>query len=1186
MPAAKKALLAGFEEYLNDSKKVRCAACFSVDPIKNDGMLRSSMKDHIITPKHQESLERIQDMEERARQQKQLIQDIYSGELDVNMQDFSGPEIHQQPSMSHHTQLPTFPMSFTEPIMEPLPNFDVQAEHENLASQIEQLRLQSLFSQDEDDPAPDTETNVEQILRALGYIDDDALGEDESMVLPSAADNADWAPYPNKLGMLLDLVDNLPRLRLSSAHFKLILWLLKECGVSQVPSYSAFRKMQGLLTDVCGSKPKHFKSLFNNHFYVNDPKDAIKRNFANLHVAGNLNFYPEISSKGCTPMYSNGGKQFYIHEVALLRDKRIVIPIAWIKREGGKIFADANLVTIGENGLWTQQNDVIVVSSDLFDRNCLDILDSLPLKCIPWEVPDSVPTMPNPDRELVPEGYDLYDVHLATWFDDVSGNRSKQYNKHFVGYAANTNLPGKLLQQEFFVEYLSNSQHATALEQLSAIKDLVNESQKKPIICYNASTRRMCGVRLHITVLPADNPQQSEEASHMGGGANHMCRKCNVGGPSSLVETNEGYHSLYLAAEDLARSAAETRSRLEKQLKAAMTGVKQTVTDMQTATGTKDKFTEYWIELLIHKSAELTKENRGATAEQIVKDLEKWLNDQPGEKMNPLLDIAGLDPTKDTPVEILHTILLGIVKYVWHMFNTSLTDKQKSLFVIRLQSTDIDGLAIPPLRADYMMQYRNNLIGKHFKTLMQTMAFHVHDIVTPAQFSLIKAVGELAAVLWVSEIADMDQYLADLDILIANTLDAFAEVDPLKIIQKVKLHLLPHLISDIRRFGPPVRYSTEIFECFNAIFRLCSIYSNHQAPSRDIALKFTSMARVKHIFSGGYWLQENKWVQASPKVRRLLETDVTIQRHLGWVPPDIIQLGYMKPLAQAKTVPRLWSSTNASTVCVTPPEDFSHWNDNRSVISQAGDVCKIGSWVITRRKGETSFEFGRISELLSPSIDRNSASVLPEKLVTVERFILGDKLHTEFNMPILHQPETPSFFLVKTDEIVCRISVQHDCQLHKCAPTGSRPITQERLKTERTQTLLTHEDDNHFVINMHALHNASLVRNILPRVLIAPRLLHGTEEEREAWHGEIVENVRPTMVAKRKKANEKRQETREANQKKKKQKKALITAGQPSLYPEVDEDAEERDTEERNEAEPAVDESDENEISRPQKRKR
>lgn len=121
--------------------------------------------------------------------------------------------------------------------------------------------------------------------------------------------------------------------------------------------------------------------------------------------------------------------------------------------------------------------------------------------------------------------------------------------------------------------------------------------------------------------------------------------------------------------------------------------------------------------------------------------------------------VLGLDPSQDTPIELLHTILLGVIKYVWSMLNSSWSDTQRNLFAIRLQSTDIDGLTIPPIRAGYMTQYRNNLIGKHFKALMQAWPFHVHGLVTPSQFALVKSVSALSSLLWVHEIPDMEKYL-------------------------------------------------------------------------------------------------------------------------------------------------------------------------------------------------------------------------------------------------------------------------------------------------------------------------------------------------------------------------------------------------------------------------------------------
>jgi hypothetical protein len=58
-----------------------------------------------------------------------------------------------------------------------------------------------------------------------------------------------------------------------------------------------------------------------------------------------------------------------------------------------------------------------------------------------------------------------------------------------------------------------------------------------------------------------------------------------------------------------------------------------------------------------------------------------------------------------------------------------------------------------------MIQYRNGLIGKHFRTLLQTCIFHIHGMTTDHQVLLVRALGELCPVLWTGEIEDMKNYL-------------------------------------------------------------------------------------------------------------------------------------------------------------------------------------------------------------------------------------------------------------------------------------------------------------------------------------------------------------------------------------------------------------------------------------------
>lgn len=91
-------------------------------------------------------------------------------------------------------------------------------------------------------------------------------------------------------------------------------------------------------------------------------------------------------------------------------------------------------------------------------------------------------------------------------------------------------------------------------------------------------------------------------------------------------------------------------------------------------------------------------------------------------------------------------------------------------------------------------------------------------------------------------------------------------------------------------------------------------------------------------------------------------------------------------------------------------------------------------------------------------------------------------------------------------------NVQHNCIESRCSDTGTRRIFQERRETSITERTIKHTDDGVYILNMHALHNASLIRKVLPRSLTAPKPY---VEDRHKLHTEAAAQLRGILHTRR-----------------------------------------------------------------------
>ncbi|KAF8675524.1 hypothetical protein RHS04_06690, partial [Rhizoctonia solani] len=672
-----------------------------------------------------------------------------------------------------------------------------------------------------------------------------------------------WEPYGTKTMFLAISLFTLPCMTFSCRHIKGVLDFACESGAANVPSYYALRKTQQRLKSIMGNPTAQHCAPSGTVYYVNNIAESIQQDMSNPYVWPKMSFYPHMDGKQMTQAW-NGHKMVHSLDDSLSTELQgAFFPFGGLSLGQQGSYAQLDTLylrrQVNKDGLHVHTNQRIVVQATTFLENFPEYIAQAGHPVFDYALSSFQSYMPHSLRSLAGTCL-VYSIPLIVFMDDALGNTSKQWNKHWSCYLSNAALQREALQLEYNVR--SAFDH--------------------PIAAFDCVSSQEVLVWPFALFWAGDNPMQADH--------------CSGSGTNNYKQSTEGYPLLFKSGKK--RTAITTRAILDKRLEMAIKPKMIQEIKLHTQkSGIKDSVTQPFIDQLIdlRKTLQLPDKNGiYRSSKEIDSILEQELNKiKGGLYINPLLDMPGVDIHCNTPTELLHTILLGVVKYFWAQ-TVYIIERGKNMDNLesRLALFPVCGLNINNIPAHYICQYQGSLIGKHFKMLVQVMAFAVFDLL-PENQDIVCAwllLGCLTLLLWYTEIENIREYTAELQALIDDFLLITAQCSPAILILKPKFHFLVHLPYYIRRFGPALLFSTERFESFNGVFRAASTFSNRQSPLHDIAERFAQLDCAKHICAGGYWKQGNCWVRAGGALLRFVSTNAAfapifrIPKQKTWIP--------------------------------------------------------------------------------------------------------------------------------------------------------------------------------------------------------------------------------------------------------------------------------------------------------------
>ncbi|KAH9807163.1 hypothetical protein DFH28DRAFT_1152885 [Melampsora americana] len=906
-----------------------------------------------------------------------------------------------------------------------------------------------------------------------------------------------WFPFTKKEHIVALLIIGSTRSLLSRLQYQRIRSILRICDV-QLPAWGSLRELSNRL------KRRMGLAIAARDSPTGNPLFGLKE-LANPRVSPHLAFTPELpvntlvtrlsqsekwqegfSKELRVQMVVHKGDHFYIYEPVQVTTGQLVVPVffydqmevtkakclrAIVEPVSGHLeayrivledeppFNSPDLLTIEVSSFWRLFGAV-----ELDNGNCLGDLCG---EHMYQQTPRGVQLLPivNPWR-IKAEGKIIRHIPLTLYSDDTSGNVSKKFNKHMSIYFTLSGLAPVWSNQEYHTHFLATTNCATALELFDHVVDDINDLGRKGFTAYDHTLGTEVCAMVMVLCHVGDSPMHAEICNTTNP-ANTLtpCRMCDLKVDRQVQKKQEAFVRRFLGLDEIGakiqlpiRNWDITRERTQEIWRAAQTkNSKRLVDDLGRQYGLRDTLNEYFIDLVQSAHGKL----QGPQVEELCAKLDhEW-----GHRMfNPMLRLDGFNGHLDTPVEILHVVLLGVVKYLYRDTMKVIKPGKSGGRVYnnlsaRWRSFDRKGLKLPPIIPNTLIQFFQSLVGKEFRTVLQTVPFVFYSHVAEDVRHLWTALCSLGSYVFQTEITNVDIYLNELDTHVDLFLNLLIKSSA-QWVNKPKFHMLVHLKHSIRRFGPPALVATERFESFNGKTRDASVHSNKQSPGNDIANTFLTAQMMRMLLSGTSFFDHHlqSRVVAGEKVRSLLTQIPELAQAMGL---DLAGAQDNLFTDSGRKAPQgvLPTCLEATARRVTL-EEVGRVTLTSQQIIEAKDFVVLKSTLIVGRVVSMWKPEGQCSSSVIMVLAKcNRGRIVP--FYGMREFVCSDVL-----------------FTCNITEIDSLVNMQHNCHSNKCLVTTTHTKKIERKVTNVLVPTLDHTSTGSFILNTASHYSAELHRKL------------------------------------------------------------------------------------------------------------